>query len=75
LGLGKYDIVIFDTFLSEAISEHLVTIEGFEDTKKILNSGGMIMINFYGYLKGDLGIAARFVYKTLKKKLVLKQNF
>lgn len=63
----KYDIVIFDTFLSEAVPEHLVTIEGFEDTKKILNPGGMIMINFYGYVQGDLGTAARSVYKTLEK--------
>lgn len=61
----KYDIVIFDTFLSEAVPEHLVTIEGFEDTKKILDQEGMIMINFYGYIKGELGVAARSVYKTL----------
>lgn len=62
----KYDIVIFDTFLSEAVPEHLVTLEGFEDTKKILNPGGMIMINFYGYVQGELGKAARSVYKTLE---------
>lgn len=62
----KYDIVIFDTFLSEAVPEHLVTLEGFSDTKKILNEGGMVMINFYGYVKGDLGRAARSVYKTLE---------
>lgn len=62
----KYDIIIFDTFLSEAVPEHLVTLEGFEDTKKILNPGGMIMINFYGYVKGELGKAARSVYKTLQ---------
>lgn len=30
----KYDIVIFDTFLGESVPEHLVTVEGFEDTKK-----------------------------------------
>lgn len=62
----KYDIIIFDTFLSEAVPEHLVTLEGFEDSKKVLNPGGMIMINFYGYIKGELGTAARSVYKTLQ---------
>ena len=62
----KYDIVIFDTFLSEAVPEHLITVEGFEDTKKILNDGGMIMINFYGFIDGEKGKAARSVYKTLK---------
>ncbi|MFT5164832.1 MAG: putative membrane-bound spermidine synthase [Saprospiraceae bacterium] len=61
----KYDIVIFDTFLSESVPEHLITIEGFEDTKKIMNPGGMIMINFYGFIKGEKGLAARCVYKTL----------
>lgn len=62
----KYDIIIFDTFLSEAVPEHLVTLEGFEDAKKILNPGGMVMINFYGYIKGERGKAARSVYKTLE---------
>ena len=62
----KYDIVIFDTFLSEAVPEHLITVEGFEDTKKIMNPGGMIMINFYGFIEGRKGIAARSVLKTLE---------
>lgn len=62
----KYDIVIFDTFLSEAVPEHLITIEGFEDTRKIMNERGMIMINFYGFIEGASGLAARSVYKTLK---------
>lgn len=63
----KYDIVIFDTFLSEAVPEHLITVEGFKDTKKILNPGGMVMINFYGFIKGERGKAARSVYKTLSE--------
>ncbi len=63
----KYDIVIFDTFLSEAVPEHLITMEGFADTKKIMNEGGMIMINFYGFIDGEEGKAARSVLKTLKE--------
>ena len=62
----KYDIVIFDTFLSEAVPEHLITVEGFADTKKIMNPNGMIMINFYGFIEGEKGLAARSVYKTLQ---------
>jgi len=62
----KYDIVIFDTFLSEAVPEHLITVEGFADTKKIMKPGGMIMINFYGFIKGEKGRAARSVLKTLR---------
>ncbi len=63
----KYDIVIFDTFLSEAVPEHLLTIEGFEDVKRILNKEGMIMSNFYGFIKGERGRAARSVYKTFEE--------
>lgn len=62
----KYDIVIFDTFLSESVPEHLLTIEGFEDVRKILNPNGMIMSNFYGFIDGKRGRAARSVYKTFE---------
>ncbi len=62
-----YDIIIFDTFLSESVPEHLLTIEGFRDTKKILNENGMVMINFYGFIDGEKGRAARSVYKTLEE--------
>ncbi len=65
---GKtYDIIVFDTFLSESVPEHLLTLEGFEDTRKILNPEGMVMINFYGFVEGKTGKAARAVLKTLKK--------
>ena len=63
----KYDIVIYDTFLSESVPEHLLTIEGFEDVRKILKPKGMILSNFYGAIEGSLGIAARSVYKTLSR--------
>ena len=63
----KYDIVVFDTFLSESVPEHLLTLEGFEDTRKILNPEGMVMINFYGFIKGETGRAARAVLKTLNE--------
>ncbi len=61
----KYDIIVFDTFLGESVPEHLLTIEGFEQTKRLLNPGGMVMINFYGFIHGREGRAARCVYKTL----------
>ncbi len=61
----KYDIIIFDTFLSESVPEHLLTQEGFADAQAILNPEGMIMINFYGFVEGKRGKAARSVYKTL----------
>lgn len=59
-----YDIIIYDTFLSESVPEHLLTIEGFKDARKILNENGMIMSNFYGFIEGNKGEAARSVLKT-----------
>ena len=61
-----YDIIIFDTFLSEAVPEHLITLEGIADARGALRDDGMLMINFYGFLKGEKGLAARSVYKTLR---------
>ena len=60
----QYDIIVYDTFLSESVPEHLLTMEGFVDARRILKPNGMIMANFYGYLKGETGKAARSVYKT-----------
>ena len=63
----KYDIIVFDTFLSESVPEHLLTLEGFADARRILKPGGMIMANFYGFTTGKKGEAARSVYKTFLK--------
>ncbi len=63
----QYDIIVYDTFLSESVPEHLLTMEGFEDARRILKPNGMIMANFYGYLEGESGIAARSVYKTFQE--------
>ncbi len=61
----KYDIVTLDLFLSETPPAHVLSLESFEATKKILKPGGMIMINFYGYVSGNKGKASRSLYKTL----------
>lgn len=64
----KYDIVIFDTFLSESAPEHLLTVEAFADVKKILNKDGMFLANFYGFINGKTGKAARSVYRTIESE-------
>ena len=51
--------------MSESVPEHLITHEGINDTRKILNNGGMLLINFYGPYEGNRGKAARSVAKTL----------
>lgn len=59
-----YDIVIFDTFLGESVPEHLLTMEGIADARNILNPNGTIMANFYGFIEGEKGRAARSVWRT-----------
>ena len=61
----QFDIIIYDTFLSESVPEHLLTLEGLQDALHLLKSDGMIMANFYGFIEGPSGKAARSVYKTL----------
>lgn len=62
---NKYDIIIFDTFLSESAPEHLLTIESFKEIKETLNKDGLLITNFYGFTTGQLGYAARSVLKTM----------
>lgn len=62
---NKYDLVTYDMFLSETPPAHLFTLECFEEVKRILNENGMIMMNFYGFISGERGKAARSVYNTL----------
>ncbi len=61
----KYDIILFDIFTSETPPAHVLTVECFQEVKKIMKPGGMVMINFSGFINGKTGRASRSVYKTL----------
>ena len=61
----KYDMVVLDVFLGENPPWHLLTQESFEEIQSILNDNGLLLIEFYGYLHGENGKAARSIYKTL----------
>ena len=63
----KYDLVLMDLFLNETPPAHALTLESFEKVKSDLNENGFIMINFYGFLTGDNGQAARSIIKTVKE--------
>ena len=62
----KYDLIIFDAFLGENPPWHLLTKESFQEVKFLLNPGGKLIIEFYGLIEGEDGLAARSVYKTLE---------
>lgn len=60
-----YDVIVFDCFLAETPPAHLLTIEAFEKAKSLLNPGGIILVEFYGWLTGEQGRGPRSLYKTL----------
>lgn len=73
---NKFDVITFDMFLSETPPAHLFTTESFNIAKNRLTDNGFLLINFYGFLTGDLGRPSRSVIKTLldcnyKVKLVV----
>jgi len=63
----KYDLVLMDLFLNETPPAHALTKEAFEKVKTDLNEEGFVMINFYGFLTGENGKAARSIIKTVKE--------
>ncbi len=67
---NKYDIIVYDLYHSETPPIHLLTKEAFQKISEKLTNGGILTINFYGFITGSKGKAARSIYKTL-----IDQNF
>jgi hypothetical protein len=52
-------------FKGEEAPSHVLTLESLNEAKAILRPDGMIIINFYGYLEGSLGLLTRSIGNTL----------
>lgn len=63
----KYDIITLDLFLNETPPSHVLTVECFSTIKNLLNPGGLVMMNFYGFISGEKGHASRCIYKTFQR--------
>ena len=63
----KYDVITLDLFLNETPPAHVLTVESFTRIKSLLKPGGMVMMNFYGYVTGDKGRASRCILKTFEE--------
>lgn len=61
----KYDVIIYDLYHSETPPIHIMTKEAFGEIESKLNENGILAINFYGFVNGKEGKAARSIYKTL----------
>lgn len=62
----KYNIIVLDLFLNETPPAYIPTQECFSKLKSMLLPHGMILMNFYGFLNGEKGRAARSVIKTFE---------
>lgn len=62
----KYDFIFFDLFSGEANPSHVLTKEAFEKASSLLSDRGFIIVNFNGFITGEIGKAGRSVYHTLK---------
>ena len=63
----KYDFIVLDIFNGEIMPSHGLSKEAFEDIEKILKPGGLITINFNGFIDGKEGTAGRSLMRTLKE--------
>jgi spermidine synthase len=61
----KYDVIIFDTFRGEETPSHIITSESLDKVKTILDDKGVMIVNSFGYLDGELGLGSRSIYKTI----------
>lgn len=61
---NKYDIVIFDTFKGEETPSHVLTRQSLARVRAMLNPGGLVLVNSFGYWKGKRGRGMRSIYKT-----------
>ena len=62
----KYDFIIHDCFSRGVVPAHLLSVEMLEDLRALLNDGGLLALNFYGYAEGERALPAAAVAKTIE---------
>jgi predicted membrane-bound spermidine synthase len=62
----KYKVICYDMYHSEMPPYHLLTKEAFSTVYNLLDADGLLIINFFGRIKGKNGKSARCIYKTLE---------
>jgi predicted membrane-bound spermidine synthase len=61
----KYDLIIVDIFKAEENPAHIITMESLQGFHSILKDDGTIVLNGYGFWKGERGLGVRSIVKTL----------
>ena len=62
----KYDFIIHDCFSRGVVPSHLLSVEMLEDLRSLLNDGGLLALNFFGYARGEAALPAAAVGKTIE---------
>ena len=63
---GCYDFIVLDIFNGEIMPSHGLSVEAFSDIDRILKPGGLVAINFNGFLSGKEGTAGRSLIRTIE---------
>lgn len=63
----KYNFILFDIFNGEILPSHGLSLEAFQDVKKILDPEGLIVVNFNGFITGKEGLPGRSLIKTIQE--------
>ena len=64
---GPYDLIIHDCFTGGAEPSHLLTVETFQQLKRLLSSDGLLALNFVAFTQGEGHKALASVAKTITK--------
>lgn len=64
---NRYDVVVLDAFLGDSSPSHLMTFEAFRAMKRVLNPGGVIVMNCFGYLDSAKDYFIASLERTLEK--------
>jgi spermidine synthase len=62
----KYDAIVLDVFLGDSSPSHLLTREAFSSMRRVLQPGGVLVINSFGQLGEDRDYFAASLNRTLK---------
>lgn len=62
----RYDFIVLDIFNGEIMPSHGLSVEAFSDIDRILKPGGLVAVNFNGFLSGREGTAGRSLIRTIK---------
>jgi len=63
----KYDFVLLDVYSGDAIPFHLFTSEVMSSVKSLLKPDGVLTVNLVSFVTGPNSLAAKSVYRTLKR--------